>query len=179
MAISFEAVFASEFAPLYRYLRRRVAESAAEDLAAATFAAAYTNWDRLDPERSVKPWLYGIAANLLRHHWRNETRTLRAYARSGLDPLASAEDIGIDRADASRSMRALARSLADLRPEDREILLLNAWAALSDREIAEALDLPLGTVKSRLHRVRARLRNQLAENGQLEPRPVCSSGDQK
>jgi Sigma-70 region 2 len=61
---SFDEVFAAEFRPLYRYLGRRVGADGAEDLAAATFATAYANWDRFDPVRPVRPWLYGIAANL-------------------------------------------------------------------------------------------------------------------
>jgi len=71
----------------------------------------------------------------------------------------------VDRLDAQALERTLAAGLADLRPQDREILLLHAWAELSDHEIAEALSLPLGTVKSRLHRARARLRNRLGAAG--------------
>jgi DNA-directed RNA polymerase specialized sigma24 family protein len=60
-------------------------------LTAATFAAAYEGWARLDPERPLRPWLYGIAANLVRHHWRHERRMLRAYARTGADPVKRRE----------------------------------------------------------------------------------------
>jgi RNA polymerase sigma-70 factor, ECF subfamily len=164
---SFEEVFAAEFRLLYRYLRRRVGEAAAEDLAEATFAAAFANWERLDPERPVRPWLYGIAANLLRHQWRDERRMLRAYARSGVDPVLADDDEAAARVDAGAQRRVLAAALAELRPGEREILLLHAWAELSDSEIAAALSLPLGTVKSRLHRTRERLRNRLDPDGQI------------
>ena len=87
MGPSFDAAFSEEFASLHRYLARRVGASAADELAAETFAVAFRRWDRLDPERSVRPWLYGIAANLMRHHWRKERRMLRAYARTGVDPV--------------------------------------------------------------------------------------------
>ena len=50
----FDEAFATELGPLYRYLRRRVGAAAAEDLAAATFATAFANWDRLDPTRDRK-----------------------------------------------------------------------------------------------------------------------------
>jgi RNA polymerase sigma factor (sigma-70 family) len=163
---SFEDVFESEFRPLCRYLRRRVGATEAEDLAEATFATAYSNWGRLDPARPVRPWLYGIAANLLRHHWRTERRRLRAYARTGIDPVLSPEDLAVERADGAFRFRALAGALARLRPQEREILLLHAWAQLTDAEIAEALRLPEGTVKSRLHRTRSKLRNQLQPSGQ-------------
>ena len=91
---------------------------------------------------------------------------LRAYARSGVDPVFADEDAAAERADADARHRELATALAKLRPDEREILLLRAWAELTDSEIADALDLPLGTVKSRLSRVRDRLRNQLGEIGQ-------------
>jgi RNA polymerase sigma-70 factor (ECF subfamily) len=167
---SFEEVFAAEFRPLFRYLRRRVGAAAAEDLAETAFTTAFANWERLDPERPVRPWLYGIAANLLRHHWRDERRMLRAYARSGVDPVLAEEDEAAARLDATARRRELAASLAELRPGERELLLLHAWAELSDSEIAAALSLPVGTVKSRLHRLRERLGNRLDVDGQIAVR---------
>jgi RNA polymerase sigma factor (sigma-70 family) len=164
---SFEDVFAAEFRPLFRYLQRRVGAAAAEDLAEAAFATAFARWERLDPARPARPWLYGIAANLLRHHWRDEQRMLRAYARNGVDPVLADDDEAVARVDAGAQGRALAAALAELRAGDREILLLHAWAELSDSEIADALSLPLGTVKSRLHRTRERLRNRLDPDGQV------------
>lgn len=138
-ATPFEDVFAAEFGPLFRYLRRRVGEAGAEDLAEATFATAFANWERLDPDRPLRPWLYGIAANLLRHHWRDERRMLRAYARSGVDPVLADDDEAAARVDAGAQRRALAAALAELRPGEREILLPHAWAELSDSEIADSL----------------------------------------
>lgn len=162
---SFAAAFEAEFAPLYRYLARRVGAATAEDLAAATFEIAYANWDRFERGRPLRPWLYGIAANLIRRHWRNERRMLRAYARTGADPVVG-EDDWVSRIDARDRGCDLAVVLADLRPQEREILLLHAWANLTDAEIAAALSLPLGTVKSRLHRARQRVRNHIAASGQ-------------
>jgi len=156
---SFDEAFAEEFASLHRYLARRVGASAADELAAETFAVAFRRWDRLDPERPVRPWLYGIAANLMRHHWRKERRMLRAYARTGVDPVFAVDEPAED-------TRELAAALADLRQDEREILLLHAWAELTDTEIAAALDIPAGTVKSRLSRTREKLRNQLDAIGQ-------------
>jgi RNA polymerase sigma factor (sigma-70 family) len=166
MARSFDAAFEAEFASLHRYLARRLGASVADDLAAETFSIAFRSWDRLDPERPVRPWLYGIAANLVRHHWRRERRMLRAYARTGVDPVFADEDAADERADADARTQELAAALGELRRDEREILLLHAWAELTDAEIAEALGLPLGTVKSRLSRVRDKLRNRLTEVGQ-------------
>jgi RNA polymerase sigma-70 factor (ECF subfamily) len=167
MALSFEEAFEAEFASLHRYLRRRVGPSAADDLAAQTFATAFTEWNRFDPSRPLRPWLYGIATNLVRHYWRAERRMLRSYARTGVDPVVADDEETVERVDADARRRALAAVLAELRPVDRELLLLHAWAELSDGEIAVALSLPVGTVKSRLHRVRRRLRNRLGAEGQV------------
>ncbi|MDX6481189.1 MAG: hypothetical protein QOG85_1699 [Gaiellaceae bacterium] len=166
MPPSFDATFAAEFPPLHRYLARRVGASAADDLAAETFVVAFRNWGKLDPERAVRPWLYGIAANVMRHHWRKERRMLRAYARTGVDPVFAEDDDAAERADASGRRRELADMLATLSRDEREILLLHAWAGLTDTEIAEALSLPIGTMKSRFSRTREKLRNQLGEVGQ-------------
>src|SRR5207248_11325061 len=121
---------------------RRVGPASADELAAETFAVAFRNRDRLHPARPVRPWLYGIAANLMRHHWRKERRMLRAYARSGVDPVFADEDAAVERADAEARHRELAAALAELWKDEREILLLRAWAEQTDSELADALSLP-------------------------------------
>ena len=99
---------------------------------------------------------------------------LRAYVRTGVDPVLTDDGETVERVDADAQRRALATALAELRPRDRELLLLHAWAELSDREITAALSLPVGTVKSRLHRLRRRLRNRLGPERQTAVR--ASSG---
>jgi RNA polymerase sigma factor (sigma-70 family) len=169
--VSFEAAFADFYAPVYLYLHRRIGREVAEELAAETFATAFAQWERFDQARPVGPWLYGIATNLLRHHWRDEERKLRAFARTGVDPAAaSVEDEATRHADADRQQHALAEALAALRVEERDVLLLHAWAELDVNEIATALSIPLGTVKSRLSRGRERLGNLLREIGQQAAR---------
>lgn len=180
MGVSFEAAFEAEFAGLNRYLRRRVGASVADDLSAETFATAYANWERFDQARPVRAWLYGIAANLLRHHWRNERRMLRAYVRTGVDPVLVEFATDGGRIDAAASYRSVASDIAALRATDREILLMHAWAELTDREIAQALGLPIGTVKSRLHRMRERLRNRIERDGQSETkRPIAITPEEQ
>jgi RNA polymerase sigma factor (sigma-70 family) len=165
---SFDEVFAAEFEPLHGYISRRLGGSASDDLTAETFAVAYRRWEDLDPTRPVRPWLYGIASNLMRHQWRKERRMLRAYARSRVDPVLAEEETSLDRLDGKAERFALSAALAELRREEREVLLLHAWAGLSDAEIADALALPAGTVKSRLSRARDHMRNCLAAIGQVE-----------
>lgn len=168
MAVSFADAFRTEFPLLHRFFRRRVGAAAADDLASETFAIAFARWHSFDQSRPLRPWLYGIASNLTQHQWRSERRKLLAYARTGVDPVISDLEDAHSRADADAQRRQLAAALAALRDEDREILLLHAWAELSDAEIATALTLPVGTVKSRLHRARTELGNRLAPSGQVQ-----------
>ena len=133
VARSFDSVFAAEFDSLHAYLARRVGTSAAEELTAETFAIAHRRWGDLDPTRPARPWLYGIASNLLKHHWRSERRMLRAYARTGLDREVAEDSVTPERLDAQAARPALAEALAGLRRQERDVLLLWAWAALRAR----------------------------------------------
>ncbi len=104
--------------------------------------------------------MFGIATNMLRHHYRAESRHLAACARHfrQAGPLASSDE-GVDqRLDAAAAVRRLVPDLLRLSSQDRDILLLNAWAGLEPTEIAAALGMPAGTVRSRLHRLRGHLR---------------------
>jgi RNA polymerase sigma factor (sigma-70 family) len=168
---AFVVVFERHFDAIFRYLRRRVGRDRAEELAAETFTTAFASRHRFDSRAAdARPWLYGIAVNLLRHHYRTEERELRAHARSAVDPLRS-EEVELDRIDAASAAR-VAGAIAELAPSEREVLLLYAWAELSYREIAEALGVPVGTVRSRLSRARRRIRELLAASGQYVGGPA-------
>jgi RNA polymerase sigma factor (sigma-70 family) len=163
----FEAVFDRHAATIYRYLRCRVGTMLAEDLLAETFAQAFKARRRYEYRgESALPWLYGIAANLLRMHRRAEERRLRAYARAaepGSEPSTSVDSD--HRLDAVARGPALAEELAGLPVGQCEVLLLHAWADLSHEEIAAALGLSAGTVRSRLHRARVQIAERLALSG--------------
>ncbi len=160
---AFAALFDRHARTLHRYLARRAGVAAAEDLLAQTFLVAFETRDRYDQARAdALPWLYGIATNVLRRARRDEVRLYRALARTGIDPDVACPADGVaDRVDARARTAALAGALAGLSAGDRDVLLLLAWGGLGQDEIARALDLPVGTVKSRLHRARARLRAAL------------------
>jgi RNA polymerase sigma-70 factor (ECF subfamily) len=119
--------------------------------------------------------LYGIAGNLTRQHARTEQRRLRAYARAAPGHTGpDASDGVIERLDAAAAVRRAAAALAELPAEQREVVLLAAWADLDCAGIARALGVPPATVRSRLHRARQRLRRQLAwavvdEQADLDP----------
>jgi RNA polymerase sigma factor (sigma-70 family) len=163
----FEAVFDRHGGTIYRYLRWRVGAALAEELTAETFARAFRARRRFDRRgESALPWLYGIAANLLRMHRRGEERRLRAYAREterGFEPSLNADSDY--RLDAAALRPALAEALASLPHAQREVLLLHAWAELSNEEIAAALGISAGTVRSRLHRARVYIAERLACSG--------------
>jgi RNA polymerase sigma factor (sigma-70 family) len=165
--VRFERVFDECFDTIHRFLSRRVGRELADELAAETFAEAYRVWARFDGTRAPLPWLYGIATNILRHHYRDEKRMLHAYYRTGIDPvLEDVESDRVQRLDASLESRRLARALADLRVEERDVLLLFAWGDLTYEDISDALSIPIGTVRSRLSRARAKVRNFLQASGQ-------------
>jgi DNA-directed RNA polymerase specialized sigma24 family protein len=160
---AFADVFDRHFDAIHRYLRRRVGSQIADELASETFAQAFEHRKRFDLDRpDARPWLYGIAHNLLRHHYRAEERALRAYARSfaadGAVPPATPGDV--------------AELLAELSPGERDVLLLVAWAELEYAEVAEALGIPVGTVRSRLNRARGRIRELLEPSGQYEKETI-------
>ncbi|MBE1534248.1 RNA polymerase sigma factor [Actinomadura algeriensis] len=148
---------------IHRYVRRRLGEQAAEDVVADTFLAAFRRRDGYDTGRpNARPWLYGIAANLIGRHRRSETRMLRALARTGVDPVGDTATERVDeRVSASSSARRLAGALAGLSARDRETLLLAAWEDLTYEQIGEALSVPVGTVRSRLNRARRKVREAL------------------
>lgn len=164
---AFAEVFDRHFDVVHRFLARRVGAVIAGDLASETFTRAFEGRRRYRFERDdARPWLFGIATNLLRRQRRNEVRQLRAYARTGVDPVLDSLDDSNSRADAAASGPALARALASIRPEERDVLFLYAWADLSYAEIAEALGLPVGTVRSRLSRARTKIRELMAADGE-------------
>lgn len=163
----FAEIFDRHFESVFRFLARRVGVVTAGDLASETFARAFEGRRRYRLERDdARPWLFGIATNLLRRQRRNEVRQLRAYARTGVDPVLGGLDDADSRADAAAVGPALADALANLRADERDVLFLYAWADFSYVEIAEALGLPVGTVRSRLSRARAKVRELMAADGQ-------------
>ncbi|MEU5974582.1 RNA polymerase sigma factor [Streptomyces sp. NPDC047315] len=167
----FGELYQRHAAAIHRYAARRLGEDAADDVTADTFLSAFRTRSRYDLTRTnALPWLYGIAANLIGKRRRSEVRALRALARTGHDPVA---DTWTDRSDsrvtAQAAQASLAAALASLSTGDRHVLLLVAWADLNYQEVAEALKIPVGTVRSRLNRARKKVRLAL---GGRDPRLV-------
>jgi RNA polymerase sigma factor (sigma-70 family) len=175
----FAPVFDRHYDAVHAYLQRRVGPDAADELASQTFLVAFERRARYDRSRpDARPWLFGIATNLLLHHRRQVVRQLRAYARTGADPVVDAFEGVEARLDATGLGRELAAALAGLPAEELEVLLLFAWAELSYPEIATALEIPVGTVRSRLWRARGRIRELLeADRASAGAPPIRQEGD--
>jgi RNA polymerase sigma-70 factor (ECF subfamily) len=170
---AFSALFTRHAATIQRYVTRRLGPDAADDVVAETFLLAFRQRDSYDPARAdALPWLYGIATNLIGRHRRAEIRLYRALARTGADPVTAPFTTAsfTDQVDAALSAgmarRQLAAALAKLPAANRDPLLLLAWGDLSYEEVAQALRIPKGTVRSRVSRGRARLRRML---GDIDP----------
>lgn len=166
----FAGVFDRHYDEIAHYLARRVDPGLAEELASETFLRAFAARAAYDlgyPD--ARPWLYGIATNLLRRHARSEHRRRHAYARAleREDVPALVEEGVADRLDAARGARAVADALGRMTPADRDTLLLFALAGLDYEGIAIATGVPVGTVRSRLHRVRHQLQAVLAGGDEL------------
>lgn len=166
---AFEPIFDRHFPAVHRYLHRRAGRELADELAAETFVVAFERRASCRSSGSVLPWLYGIATNVLRRRRRSERRQLRAYGRSGLDRWAS-----YDEPPGSVHDARLARALAAMRPRERDALLLYALADLSYAEIAFALEVPIGTVRTWLHRAREVALRELAV--ETDAAPLVTSG---
>ena len=160
---AFAALYDRHAAPIHRFAGRRLGDQMADDVVGETFLAAFRRRKRYDLRRAdARPWLYGIAANVIGKHRRAEVRMLRAFARTGADPVAAGHaDLVDSRVCAAAVQRDLAAALAALTAGDRDVLLLIAWADLSYEETAAALGIPVGTVRSRLHRARRKVREAL------------------
>jgi RNA polymerase sigma-70 factor (ECF subfamily) len=167
---AFGLVYDRHAATLLRFLGRRVGAGVAEGLVGELFRIAFERRTTFDGSRaSALPWLYGIGSNLLLKHRRGEARRLRANARMAVreapDRRASAAAL-----DARLLFPRVADAIEALPDGEREALLLFAWEDLSYQSVAEALELPIGTVRSRLNRARAHLRELLKPGGKNRER---------
>ncbi|WP_444947510.1 RNA polymerase sigma factor [Micromonospora ureilytica] len=171
---AFAELFDEYARSVYNHAFRLTADWAtAEDVMAATYLQAWRSRERVTAEGgSLRPWLLGIATNEARNHIRSNRR----YRRVAAALLASdftvpdhADEVA-GRLDDSRRIAAAIDALARLRRAEREVLTLCLWEGLDYESAAEALGVPVGTVRSRLSRARARLRT-LVDAPQRAARP--------
>jgi len=145
---------------IHAYLVRRAGHQAADDLLGEVWVRAFgARHGYVTSHEDARPWLYGIARNVLRAHWRTGQNRDPAPPEEALDPW---DDV-TDRLDSAVRVRAVMSALHELPSSERDVLLLVAWEQLTPAEAALALSIPPGTARSRLHRARASLRQLLAE----------------
>jgi RNA polymerase sigma-70 factor (ECF subfamily) len=166
--VRFGTIFDRHATVLHRYLVRRLGPDEAEAVVGEVFRIAFEKrhtYDLLRP--TARPWLYGIATNLLAKHRRREARRIHAMARLAaqrLAPTDHAERVSVA-VDASGRWQRVAQAVTSLPEPERDALVLHVWEALSYQEVADALGVPVGTVRSRLHRARGRLRELADPSG--------------
>jgi RNA polymerase sigma factor (sigma-70 family) len=159
----FAEIFHRHGPEIVRYVHARLGPVLAEDVAAETFLAAFRYRDRYDVSQSeARPWLYGIAVRQIGKHQRAETRYRRAIGRLPAEDMpADFGDRSVERVIAEQLRPQLSAALAALSRQDRELLLLVAWADLTYAEAAQALGLTVSAVRSRLNRIRVKARKAL------------------
>jgi RNA polymerase sigma-70 factor, ECF subfamily len=167
---AFGLIYDRHAATLLRFLGRRTGAEVAEGLLGELFRIAFERRKIFDTSReSALPWLYGIGSNLLLKHRRGEARRQRASARMAADD--ETPNRRTPALDARLLFPRVAAAIEALPAGEREALLLFAWEDLSYQSVAEALELPIGTVRSRLNRARAQLRELLEPGGKKRMKP--------
>jgi RNA polymerase sigma-70 factor (ECF subfamily) len=165
----FGAVFDRHASSVRRYLVRRLGPVESDDLLGEVFRIAFERRGTYDLGRpSARPWLYGIATNLVARHRRREARRLRAVARLAGERASSGDhaDRVTGALDARGRWLDVAEAMAALPADEIDVLLLHVWEGLSYEDVAAAVDVPVGTVRSRLHRARRRLRELTPPSGE-------------
>lgn len=168
---AFGVIFDRHATVLHRFLVRRLGPDDADGLLGETFRIAFEKRHGYDLDRTnARPWLYGIATNLVARHRRTEARRIVAVARLAGQRLApdDATERSNEALDATDRWVHVAGAITALPEAERDTLLLHVWEGLAYQEVAEALAVPLGTVRSRINRARARLRELEASSGRQQ-----------
>jgi RNA polymerase sigma factor (sigma-70 family) len=160
---AFREIFERHASTVHAYARRRIGTTAGEEILAQTFLTAFEKRSRFDLSyESARPWLLGIATNIIRHHLREEREHLTALGKMFREqPEDPVDDVA--RLDAQRMKPRLIAALLALSDDDRETFLLLALGQLTYEEVASALRIPIGTVRSRIHRARIHLRERVPD----------------
>lgn len=175
---AFSLLFDRHFADIWRFLERRVERADAEDLAVETFLVALNRRASFDSELGdVRPWLFGIASNLLRNHRRSELRRLDALSRLGSSdrPISALDDEAIQQVDAAGVTEIAARALAKLDDDARDLVILVAGTDLSLNQVAAALGISTGALRTRLWRAWRQLQGLMGINASLSTEDSTTS----
>jgi RNA polymerase sigma-70 factor (ECF subfamily) len=166
----FEGIFDRHYDLVRIYVQRRLGHDDGEEVAASAFEWAFAHRHRFNDVSfsSAKPWLIGIANNLIRRHLRRQEVRRRHWPISIVLDRADPEP-SLDGLVALEQRPALRDALESLSRNDRETFLLVVLAELPYQEVAETLGVPLGTVRSRVNRARGHLRELLGSAEAINP----------
>ncbi|MDJ1115156.1 RNA polymerase sigma factor [Microbacterium dauci] len=166
---AFAEVFERHATAIARFAAQRVGTDAGQDVVSETFLIAFRRRGSFDHSwESAKPWLFGIATRVIHRMRGQDAKQWRAIAAAASVAIEHGDDLherAEAHADADAALRPLAARIAALPTRDRDVLLLYAWGDMTYEQIAIALSVPVGTVRSRLNRVRRRLRADGVEQG--------------
>ncbi len=168
--IAFESLYAKYKGQVYRTALAIVRDQgAAEDILQDCFIKVYTNIDRIDSSLPLVPWLYRVTVNLS-YNWVTRRKRWLTPLEAVIDRLNMAPRISPEQAlEENELQRVVQEAIYSLNFEQRVVLILFYLTNFSIREIAYILDVPEGTVKSRLHYGREKLRQRLLSDQRLTP----------
>jgi RNA polymerase sigma factor (sigma-70 family) len=166
----FRAIYLQNYLPILGYaLRRSSTPDDAADVVAETFLVLWRRLDSAPTAEQTRPWLYGIARNVMANRQRGERRRVRLAARLKAEPVSGAAD------DAAGASDVVSEAMEELSPADRELLRLAAWEGLTPGELAASLGCTTSAAKTRLHRARRRLARKLDLLG-IQVKPQAQAG---
>jgi RNA polymerase sigma-70 factor, ECF subfamily len=186
---SFENEALPHLDAVYRFAFRLAGSAAdAEDLVQETYLRAYRSWDRYEPGTRAKSWLFTICRNAFlrqrQHDSRRDEVMQKAVFSNGPTEFGAESVLFMPayQQDPEGTFffsvidRSILEMINGIQPDFREVVLLSDLEGLSYAEIAEVLDVPIGTVKSRLFRGRRMLQEKLysvaTESGYVQPRAI-------
>lgn len=157
-----DALFTRHFAAIHRFFRNKVASAALEDLVQQTFMACVEGQSRFRRDAKFKTYLFGVAHNLLREHYRNKKKhtTQLDFTRSSAADLAAGPSTLVGK---RREERLLLEALRRIPLDSQVVLELYYWEEMSAAQTARVLELPEGTVRGRVRRAKALLKEELAQ----------------
>jgi len=150
--------------------------SAAEEIVVDTFARAHRAIERLEPDDSLRPWLYRVAVNLSYNRRPRKGVTFSSLEECGALDLATEGESPSEAAERGERRRVVLECVDELGPKHKIVVVLHYLNGLNLAEIAEIVEVPVGTVKSRLHYALRKLRVQLSAHPGLDFEPAALLG---
>jgi RNA polymerase sigma factor (sigma-70 family) len=178
----FGRIFDRHFASIFAFCARRVGPVLAEDIVNETFCVAFDRRHRYHSRDrpNARPWLMGIAINVMRHEFRRQLRERGALGRIPIEEYHPDHDASVvDDFETASKIERVHGAITKLPSQELEALLLSALEQLTYEQIAEVLQVPVGTVRSRIHRARKHLGELTADFTRAMSNPPKNKEDWK